>query len=876
MRQMTSAELRECYQSFFEQKNHLRLAGASMIPVGDPSLLLIGAGMAPFKAYFTGIATPPSPRVVTCQRCIRTADLEQVGRTARHGSFFEMLGNFSFGDYFKREAIQWAWEFLREHLQLPEEKLYITVHEKDDEAYNIWHDEIGIAPAHLYRLGDKDNFWEIGVGPCGPDSEIFYDRGAEHGCANPNCAPGCDCDRFLEIWNLVFTQYDKDEVGNLTPLTRRCIDTGMGLDRVSMVLQGTRNIFEIDACAPLLAHLCELTNTIYDGTSPESVALSVIIDHLKGVIMLIADGVLPGNEERSYVLRRLVRRAVRYGRMRGIRHIFLAEAAQKLFLTYSEAYPELKAREEFILRVIETEERRFQETLDSGLHLVTQSITEMQRNNQEILDGEVAFRLHDTFGFPLELTQELLAEKGLRLNQEGFRVAMERQRNLARESRSMVDAMGVGRAGLSRFLSNFQGYEELELNAKVLAIWSQGEQVAQAAPGSEVEVVTDVTPFYPEGGGEVSDSGVALLGNSTIPVTAVYREAGTLVHRLALGDASLAVGDTLQFSVDRERRLAISRHHSATHLLHYALRQVLGSHATQSGSLVNEHRLRFDYSHFNAPTLQELQEIENIVNSMILRATPVFITNVSLEEAKVLGAMALFEEKYEETVRVVRIADAVELCGGCHVRQSGEIGLFKIISESSIGSGMRRIEAVAGLKLLQLLAAKEEILTSAVTALKTIPEELVEKIIELQQRLRELEREEEKNQTIAAVQLAKDLVQQAKELNGVNTVVAQVGAMSMEHLRLLADLIRDRLGSGVVLLAARQEDKYNLLTAVTKDLAGAKAHAGNLMREVARLLGGSGGGRSDLAQGGAPGDTPSPSTWQQLEELLVKHLKKES
>ena len=848
MRRMSSDEIRESYLSFFEARNHLRSAGAGLVPINDPSLMVIGAGMAPLKPYFTGAETPPSPRMTTVQRCIRTPDIERVGVSGRHGTSFEMLGNFSFGDYFKTEAIHWAWEYVTDVLGLPAEKLYITVHRDDDEAYNIWHDEIRVPPERILRLGDEDNFWEIGVGPCGPDSEIFIDRGPEFGCGKPDCAMGCDCDRFLEIWNLVFTQFDKDKEGNLHALSRRCIDTGMGLDRVAMVLQEKHSLVETDLFQPLFQHMLQITGVDYDGQSKESIALRIICDHIKGVVFMISDGILPGNERANYVLKRLLRRAARYGRMLGIGRPFMAEASGKMIDTMAVGYPELETKRDFILQVIDSEEKHFHETLEAGLHLVNQHVETLKRNMQTLLDGEIAFQLHDTFGFPLELTQEVLAESGLGLQIEGFYSAMQKQRDLARAARGDVDAMNIGRRGLVGFLSSFVGYDQLSMEGKVIGIWQNGEQVTSADAGSEVEVVFDQTPFYAASGGQVADEGIVLLRGEALELLGLTKEADITVHKFRLGEEGLAVDDTAALAVKRSRRDAISRHHSATHLLHSALRKELGQHVQQAGSLVDENRLRFDFTHFQALTPEQLLSIEKQVNDIITGNSTVVIRQTGMAEAQQLGAIALFGEKYGELVRVVRIGESMELCGGCHVKNSAEIGLFHILNESSIGSGVRRIEAVAGLALLDYLRENEALLGETAQSMKVREAELPAKVMEMQREMRDMQRELDKLKAASVKQSSDMLLQSVQDIGGVPVLVAQIEAPDAESLRQAADFLRDKMGSGVVFLAAVQPERIALLAAATKDVAD-RVHSGNLIRETSKQLDGRGGGRPDMAQG---------------------------
>ena len=871
MKKMTGDQIRKTFLDFFAEKGHLVLPSASLVPVDDPSLLLIGAGMAPFKAYFTGIAKPPAVRVASVQKCIRTPDIENVGKTGRHATCFEMLGNFSFGDYFKKEAIHWAWEFLTQTIELDSNRLYITVHRDDQEAYDIWHQEIGVAAEHLF-LGDKDNFWEVGIGPCGPDSEIFYDQGPEFSCGKPDCGMGCSCDRYLEIWNLVFTQFDRDEDGNYNPLERKCIDTGLGLDRLAAVLQSVPSVFEIDLNRPVLDLLIQRSGVPYDGKSAASLALKIIVDHVRGVTFMIGDGILPGNEGRGYVLRRMLRRAVRFGRLVGLKDAFVADVAGKVIDCMQVGYPDLAEKRAFILKVVELEEKRFGETLESGLALLQQYVEQMKEKNETCLSGSIAFKLHDTFGFPLELTGELLEEQGMSVDIAGFKQEMTQQRNRARAARQDVDAMGAGKADLSQISSQFTGYQTEQNQAVIVGIYQEGSPVELVGDGEEVDLILDRTPFYAESGGQVGDTGYLQSGELRHTVKNTLKESGVTVlkvkvkHHLGLGDQVLAV-------VDHERRLATARHHSATHLLQQALRQVLGEHLHQAGSYVSPERIRFDFSHFSAVEPAQLQEIEHLVNAAVLEDAVVSIEELGIEAAKAKGAMALFGEKYGKVVRVVEMGSSLELCGGTHVERTGQIGSFKILSEAGIGSGLRRIEAVAGWKSSEYFAKKEQLLGEISGLLKTKEDDLSIRLQQLLQQNKDLEKKLEALQAERNLDAMSVLLKKAVQVAGVSLLVAQVKAEKTDDLRQMADVLRDKMGSGIVMLGSEIDGNASLLAAATKDLNG-KFHAGNLIKEIAKLVGGGGGGRPDLAQAGGKNPEKLPEALQQVAAIVAKQLQK--
>lgn len=869
MKKRTGNEIRQAYLEFFREKGHLVLPSASLVPENDPSLLLIGAGMAPFKPYFTGVATPPSGRVTNSQKCIRTPDIERVGKTARHATCFEMLGNFSFGDYFKREAILWAWEFLTDRMEMDPQRLYVTVHKEDQEAYDIWHKEVGVSEEHII-LGDEDNFWEIGTGPCGPCSEIFYDQGEAFKCDSPNCVMGCNCDRYLEIWNLVFTQYDKDEAGQYHPLERKCIDTGLGLDRIATVIQGAPSIFEMDLNLPMLNRLIEMSGVAYDGKSSESLALRVILDHVRGVTFLIGDGVLPGNEGRGYVLRRLLRRAVRFGRLVGMKEPFVAEIAAKVIDSFKVGYPDLEEKREFILQVFQLEEKRFNETLESGLSLVQQYMEEMKAKQETELKGEIAFRLHDTFGFPLELTQEILEEKGYSVDIQGFKDEMNRQRQRARSARQDVDAMGANRADMSGVMTTFTGYDSCKETTTIQALYQNAKSMEEVAAGEEVQIVLSINPFYGESGGQIGDTGYLRKGDTLNPVLQTTKESQTNVL-LVEAKTTLRVGDAVTAVVDIERRKHITRHHSATHLLHKALRRIIGDHIHQAGSWVGPDRLRFDFSHFSALEAQQLIQVEKLVNQWILEDVAVNKEELSLEEARAKGATALFGEKYGDRVRVIEMGESMELCGGTHVNRTGEIGLFRIVSEAGIGSGLRRIEAVTGWKSYEYAKEKECILEDVSMLVKSKEEELPGKITSMLQQIRDLERKLEALQAQNTVGKMESLLLKKVKISGVDAVIAQVSAEKADDLRQMADILRDKMGSGIVVLAAEMEGKASVLVAATKDLANT-FHAGQLIREAAKLVGGGGGGRPDLAQAGGKNPEKIAQALEQIPSLIEAQL----
>jgi len=864
VRQMSANQLRQAFLNFFAEKGHRILPGASLVPAKDPTLLLTSAGMVPFKPYFLGLETPEHRRVTTCQRGLRTGDIDHVGKTDRHHTFFEMLGNFSFGDYFKREAITWAWEFVTERLELEKDRLWVSIYIEDDEAFDIWHREVGLPEERIVRLGKKDNFWEIGVGPCGPCSEIYYDRGEAFGCGEPDCRPACDrCERYLEIWNLVFIQYHQDEKGQLTPLKSKGIDTGMGLERTASLLQGVASNFEIDIIRPVVDHIASVAGIPYKSDPDADVSMRVITDHMRGVTFMIFDGILPGNEGRGYVLRRLLRRSVRHAKLLGIEGSFLAGVADRVIDVMRDAYPELEGAREYIRRVVAQEEARFHETLDQGMEILERLAAEVSRSGGTVLPGEDAFRLYDTYGFPLELTEEILAARGLTLDRAGFERAMEAQRQRARAARGEMGYLGdkgqvaYHELDLEVVETPFLGYETLEADGRVVALIARGEKVGRVEEGEAVEVILDRTPFYPEGGGQVADTGVIVSDGGRMVVESVMRVAGGLiVHRGRVVSGVLRVGDEIRAQVDAETRLATARNHTATHLLHKALQEVLGEHAKQAGSLVAPDRLRFDFTHFKPLTRDELAEIERRVNAAILEDLPVTTIITSLAEAQAMGAMALFGEKYGERVRVVKIGEwSIELCGGTHVSSSASLGMFKVVEETGVAAGVRRVEAVTGKGALQFVRAQEETLADASRKLQVAPEQLPQQIDKLLGTVKELEREVNRLKARLAGAFVDSLVSRAQDAGGVKVVAESVDGLDREGLRALGDRLKEALGPAVIVLGSATGGSVQMVAMATPDAVARGIDARSVIRKAAAVVGGGGGGSEQMAQAG--GKDPS-------------------
>jgi alanyl-tRNA synthetase len=848
-------ELREKYLSFFESKGHLRAASFPLVPKNDKSLLLINAGMAPLKAYFTGQETPPRSRMTTCQKCIRTGDIENVGKTSRHATFFEMLGNFSFGDYFKKEAIPWAWEFVTEVLGIPKDKLFATIYLDDDEAFDLWCRTTDIDPARIFRLGKEDNFWEHGLGPCGPCSEIHFDRGEGSIKTVEEFVKAGDNDRVVEIWNLVFTQFDKDESGTYNRLANPNIDTGMGLERLATVMQGVRNIFEIDTMKHILDNVCQAANCKYGQDDNKDVSLRIITDHIRSVTFMVSDGILPSNEGRGYVLRRLLRRAARHGKLLGINDAFLYELCDVVIDISKGAYPELLEKKDYIKKVIRIEEERFDETLDQGIGILNSFVQEMKENGEKVLSGEKAFKLYDTYGFPTELTEEILQENNMDLDMEGFKKEMEIQRNTARAARQETNYMGRDidvYATLSGDVNTgFKGYEGTESEGSVLVIVRDGQIVESCSEGDEVSIILDNTSFYAEMGGQVGDHGTLKGKNVEIKVEDCRKSAnGKLLHIGKVAKGTLGTGDRVETLVDKERRMDISRNHTATHLLQAALRKVLGSHVEQSGSLVTPEKLRFDFTHFEPISKEDLKKVERLVNHEAMRAMDVITVETSIDEARKMGAMALFGEKYGNTVRVVKAGDfSMELCGGIHVSNTSSIGLFKIITESGVAAGVRRIEAVTGYGALAYMEDLENTLDEAAAVLKTSTRDIVKRSESLLHELKEKEKEIESMKSALSAGAADDILKNVKDIKGVKVVSALMD-LDAEGLRNLGDKLRDKLGKSIVVLGSTKDSKVIFIVMASKDAIATGAHAGNIVKAIAKLAGGGGGGRPDMAQAG--------------------------
>ena len=870
MKFMTGNELREKYLQFFASKDHLVLPSYSLIPENDPTLLMVGAGMAPFKPFFTGKMKPPHPRITTSQKCVRTGDIENVGKTARHHTFFEMLGNFSFGDYFKREAIAWAWEFITKHLEIPEEQLWVTIYPDDEEAFDIWTKEVGVNPERVVKL--EDNFWEIGPGPCGPCSEIYVDLGPERGCSD-NCVLGCDCDRYLEIWNLVFTQFDRDEAGNYNPLAKKNIDTGAGLERIASVLQNKKSNFETDLIFPIIEYASKVSGVKYETSTKNDISLKVIADHARSMTIMILDGILPSNEGRGYVLRRIIRRAIRHGRLLGIETSFLAGAVDAVITIFGNVYPELVEKQDYIRKVISLEEERFHTTLAQGIELLSKLIADLKVTGKDVLDGKSAFKLYDTFGFPWELTAEILEENKFSLDKDAFDAAMNEQRERARAARqenqrvSVPDLTGINVDSLK------QDYNVT--TAKVVLLWKDGKAVEQVHDGEEVGIILDTTAFYAEGGGQAGDTGMIETEVGKVEIENAKKLAnGTIYHIGMVVEGLIKVGDNVKILIDAEVKQATARNHTATHLLHAALKNIVGEHVNQAGSSVNSERLRFDFSHFEPLTTEQIEKIEQQVNEAILKAITVDISEKTQNEAKEMGAMALFGEKYGDIVRVVNIKDcSVELCGGTHVNNVAEIGLFKIVSEAGVASGVRRIEAITGKLAYNKVNSVEKTLNKAASLLKSRNNEVVEKIEALLTQVKTLEQQLALANSKMAQETASELLATAIDVNGVTIVNAEVEIEDMDGLRNLADLLRDKLTVGVIVLGAKiADDKVNFVVMATKDAVAKGIHAGNIIKETAKVAGGGGGGRPDMAQAGGKNPKKIAEALTMATEVITKQI----
>ena len=887
-------ELRRMYLEFFESKGHLAMKSFSLVPHNDNSLLLINAGMAPLKPYFTGQEIPPRRRVTTCQKCIRTGDIENVGKTARHLTFFEMLGNFSFGDYFKHEAIAWSWEFLTQVIGMDPERLYPSIYGEDEEAFEIWNKEIGVPAEKITRFyrdenGECDNFWEHGAGPCGPCSEIYYDRGEKYGCGKPDCKVGCDCDRFMEVWNNVFTQFNGDGHGNYEELANKNIDTGMGLERLAVVVQDVDSVFDIDTMKAIRDRVCEIAGVTYQTDALNDVSIRLITDHIRSTTFMISDGIMPSNEGRGYVLRRLIRRAARHGRLLGIQGQFLANLSETVITESKDGYPELSEKKDFILRVLSQEEEKFNRTIDQGLSILHEMEEKLTKDGARVLSGENAFKLYDTYGFPLDLTQEILEEKGYTIDEAAFKACMEEQRSKARNARKETNYMGADATVYDELdpsiTSVFVGYDHLVHQSKitVLAVETadaEGSDEAGKAAGLELaealtdgqrgSIIVEETPFYATMGGQTADTGLITVGESVFRVEdTVKLPAGRIAHVGTVLKGMFTVGDVVTLSVDAEKRALIERNHSATHLLQKALREVLGSHVEQHGSDVNADRLRFDFSHFAAMTPEELARAEAIVNEKIAEALPVVTQEMTLDEARKTGAMALFGEKYGETVRVVRMGDfSVELCGGTHVANTSSIGAFKIISESGIAAGVRRIEALTSKAVFAYYDRLEAIAGEAAKLLKTNPAGLVEKIEHLLAEMKAVQSENASLKSKAAKDALGDVMDQVVEVNGVKLLATSVSGVDMNGLRNLGDQLKEKLGEGVIVLASDCDGKVNLIAMATETAQKRGAHAGNLIKAIASQVGGGGGGRPNMAQAGGKNPAGIPDAVAAAKKVL--------
>ncbi len=871
-------QLRKMFLEFFESKGHLAMKSFSLVPHNDKSLLLINSGMAPLKPYFTGQEIPPRRRVTTCQKCIRTGDVENVGKTARHGTFFEMLGNFSFGDYFKNEAIEWSWEFLTEVVGLDPDRLYPSIYEEDEEAFEIWNKKMGIPAERIFRFGKADNFWEHGSGPCGPCSEIYYDRGEKYGCGSPDCTVGCECDRYMEIWNNVFTQFDNDGHGHYSELEQKNIDTGMGLERLASVVQDVDSIFDVDTLKALRDHICRLADTEYGKDAQADISIRVITDHTRSVTFMISDGIMPSNEGRGYVLRRLLRRACRHGRLLGIEGSFIPELAQTVIEGSKDGYPELEEKKDFILKVIAKEEDQFNKTIDQGLGILAEMTAKMEAEQTTTLSGADAFKLYDTYGFPIDLTKEILEEKGMQVDEEGFHASMEVQRKTARAARGETNYMGadvtVYESIDPSITSTFVGYENLAWKSPITVLTSDTEIVEALSDGQRGTVFAEETPFYATSGGQEADTGIIRTAEGEFKVEdTVKLLGGKIGHVGVVIKGMIKTGDQAELCVDAEKRALSARNHSATHLLQKALRTVLGTHVEQAGSSVNEERLRFDFSHFSAMTAEELQKVEEIVNEQIVAGLPVKVENMPIEEARKTGAQALFGEKYGDVVRVVNIGDySIEFCGGTHVKNTNEIMAFKILSESGVAAGVRRIEALTSKGLIRYYDNLEKKLNEAAKVLKATPDNLAEKIAHLTAENKALHSEVESLKSKLAQDAMGDVMNQVQEIKGVKLLAAAVDGVDMNGLRDLGDQLKEKLGDGVVVLASGNDGKVSLMVTATDAAMKQGAHAGNLIKAIAGLVGGGGGGRPNMAQAGGKNPAGIQEALKKAAEVLEGQL----
>ena len=872
-------ELRKMFLEFFESKGHLAMKSFSLVPHNDNSLLLINSGMAPLKPYFTGQEIPPRRRVCTCQKCIRTGDIENIGKTARHGTFFEMLGNFSFGDYFKTEAIHWSWEFLTQVVGLEADRLYPSVYLDDDEAFRIWNEEIGIPKERIFRFGKEDNFWEHGAGPCGPCSEIYYDRGEKYGCGKPTCTVGCDCDRYIEVWNNVFTQFENDGHGNYTELAQKNIDTGMGLERLAVVVQDVDSLFTIDTNKALLDRVCELSGKEYQKDHETDVSLRIVTDHIKSCTFMISDGIMPSNEGRGYVLRRLLRRAARHGRKLGIQGEFLANLSDTVIALSKDGYPELEEKKAMIFKVLSQEEDKFNKTIDQGLAILSDMEEAMRRENGTALSGADAFKLYDTYGFPLDLTREILEEKGLSVDEDGFAACMKEQKEKARKARKTTNYMGadvtVYQSIDPSITTEFVGYDRLEHSSPITVLTTDEEIVEALTDGERGTILVKETPFYATMGGQQADTGVIESDHGLFAVEDTIRlQGGKVGHVGHMVRGMFSTGETVTLKVDPENRALTARNHSATHLLHKALRTVLGEHVEQAGSLVTKDRLRFDFTHFSAMTPEELKKVEDLVNQEIRASLPVKTDVMSLEDARKTGAVALFGEKYGETVRVVRMGDfSTELCGGTHVANTSEISYFKILSEAGIAAGVRRIEALTSAGLIHHYEQAEKELHEAALAAKTTPDSLTARIEAMLEEIKALHSENEKLKSRMAKEAMGDVMDQVQDVKGVKVLAVRADGVDMNGLRELGDQLKEKLGEGVIVIASAADGKVNLMATATEGVLKQGVHAGNLIKGIAGLVGGGGGGRPNMAQAGGKNPEGIEAALAKVPELVSQQVK---
>lgn len=880
MQKLGLNEIREKYLKFFESKGHLRLPSFSLIPVNDTSLLLINSGMAPLKPYFIGKEVPPKKRVTTCQKCIRTPDIENVGKTARHGTFFEMLGNFSFGDYFKKEATSWAWEFITKELELPVDRLWVSIYENDDDAFDIWTNHVGVPKDRIVRMGKEDNFWEIGTGPCGPCSEIYFDLGEERGCKKPDCKVGCDCDRYIEFWNLVFTQFNKTDDGEYKRLDHPNIDTGMGLERLACIMQGVNNLFEVDTVRNVLNAVCKRAGVSYEKDAKKDVSIRVITDHIRSTVMLISDGVLPSNEGRGYVLRRLLRRAARHGKLLGIDELFLSDIADVVINESKDAYTQLEDNRDYIKKVIMTEEEKFHKTLEQGMLILNEYMDHMKDKKEKVLSGDKVFKLHDTYGFPIDLTREILSENELDLDEDGFTKEMQVQKSNARKGAKDKEAQAWSESIYEKLdkgiKTEFVGYTTLEDKAEVVYIVRDGEICDEAQEGDVISIILDRTPFYAQSGGQVADTGYIQNDKAKIEVVDVQKIAdGKIVHECNIVSGSVSVGDEVDLSVNKDRRNSIAKNHTATHLLQRALKNVLGDHVSQAGSSVDENRLRFDFTHFAQVTPDEIALVEDEVNKKIIENLSVYTEEMNIDEAKKMGATALFDEKYGDIVRVVKIGDySMELCGGTHVSSTIEVGLMRIVSQTGVAAGVRRIEAVTGVGAMRYYKDVEKKIEEIAKILKTDVNESVKKVESIMETLKENTKEIEKLKTKLISHSIEDVTNESVLVGGIPLVVKKFDDVDANTLRNMSDVIKEKMKRVVLVFAGVKDGKIAYVASATKDLVSEGVHVGNILKEISKITKGGGGGRPDSAQAGGIDINKLDDALGKVTSVLLNQLKK--